>query len=377
MAPMSLPPGFRFHPTDEELVAYYLERKITGRSIELEIIPEVDLYKCEPWDLPDKSFLPSKDMEWYFYSPRDRKYPNGSRTNRATRAGYWKATGKDRAVHSQKRQVGMKKTLVYYRGRAPHGIRTSWVMHEYRLTDSLPPSTSSFSLKDSYSLCRVFKKTIEIPKPKEDREEEETEITANKNKGSKSDMWVADEQGLREDSSGFEVSREMEIPDEKTMVNKNNNHDGGNSNSKFPCDNASSSDLTQGTPTDQTGLADNDFQAQIASDEANSAANRYSLGIDYSSNLFQEMELQMYAGMHYQLSYPPLELEDFPQTSFVETTTETKPLMKPEQMMMNDCNMVYDHKYKSCGTMSGTLEEIISLCSSHQDNKSLPLSMLD
>lgn len=52
MAPMSLPPGFRFHPTDEELVAYYLERKITGRSIELEIIPEVDLYKCEPWDLP-------------------------------------------------------------------------------------------------------------------------------------------------------------------------------------------------------------------------------------------------------------------------------------------------------------------------------------
>ena len=52
MAPMSLPPGFRFHPTDEELVAYYLHRKINGGTIELEIIPEVDLYKCEPWDLP-------------------------------------------------------------------------------------------------------------------------------------------------------------------------------------------------------------------------------------------------------------------------------------------------------------------------------------
>ncbi|PQQ05359.1 NAC domain-containing protein 86-like [Prunus yedoensis var. nudiflora] len=122
MAPMSLPPGFRFHPTDEELVAYYLDRKINGRTIELEIIPEVDLYKCEPWDLPDKSFLPSKDMEWYFYSPRDRKYPNGSRTNRATRAGYWKATGKDRAVNSQRRAVGMKKTLVYYRGEPPMAL---------------------------------------------------------------------------------------------------------------------------------------------------------------------------------------------------------------------------------------------------------------
>lgn len=57
MAPVSLPPGFRFHPTDEELVAYYLKRKINGRNIELEIIPEVDLYKCEPWDLPGIQLL--------------------------------------------------------------------------------------------------------------------------------------------------------------------------------------------------------------------------------------------------------------------------------------------------------------------------------
>ncbi|CAL9124646.1 unnamed protein product [Musa textilis] len=158
MASMSLPPGFRFHPTDEELVAYYLKRKINGREIELEIIPEVDLYKCEPWDLPEKSFLPSKDLEWYFFSPRDRKYPNGSRTNRATQAGYWKATGKDRRVSSQRRAVGMKKTLVFYRGRAPHGSRTDWVMHEYRLDDEECENASA-GLQDAYALCRVFKKT--------------------------------------------------------------------------------------------------------------------------------------------------------------------------------------------------------------------------
>jgi hypothetical protein len=51
MAPADLPPGFRFHPTDEELVNYYLKRKVHGLSIELDIIPEVDLYKCEPWEL--------------------------------------------------------------------------------------------------------------------------------------------------------------------------------------------------------------------------------------------------------------------------------------------------------------------------------------
>ncbi|KAL8150560.1 hypothetical protein V2J09_020368 [Rumex salicifolius] len=97
----SLPPGFRFHPTDEELVGYYLKRKVEGQEIELEVIPVVDFYKHDPWELPDKSFLPRKDMEWFFFSPRDKKYPNGSRTNRATKSGYWKATGKDRKVVSQ------------------------------------------------------------------------------------------------------------------------------------------------------------------------------------------------------------------------------------------------------------------------------------
>ncbi|KAK1279066.1 NAC domain-containing protein 78 [Acorus gramineus] len=156
MAPVTLPPGFRFHPTDEELITYYLDRKINGREIELQIIPEVDLYKCEPWDLPEKSYLPGKDMEWYYFSPRDRKYPNGSRTNRATKGGYWKATGKDRIVHSCKQLVGMKKTLVYYRGRAPHGVRTNWIMHEYRLVAGKHVE----KLQDSYALCRVFKKIM-------------------------------------------------------------------------------------------------------------------------------------------------------------------------------------------------------------------------
>ncbi|XP_073063723.1 NAC domain-containing protein 54-like [Primulina eburnea] len=154
MAPVGLPPGFRFHPTDEELVNYYLKKKIQGQEIELDIIPEVDLYKCEPWDLAEKSFFPSRDPEWYFFGPRDRKYPNGFRTNRATRVGYWKSTGKDRRVMSQNRAIGMKKTLVYYKGRAPQGIRTDWVMHEYRLDDTTSPSC----IQDSYALCRVFKK---------------------------------------------------------------------------------------------------------------------------------------------------------------------------------------------------------------------------
>ncbi|XP_017641249.2 NAC domain-containing protein 71-like [Gossypium arboreum] len=146
--------GFRFHPTDEELIGYYLKRKTEGLEIELEVIPVIDLYKFDPWDLPEKSFLPKRDLEWFFFCPRDRKYPNGSRTNRATKAGYWKATGKDRNVVCQSAVSGYRKTLVFYQGRAPLGDRTDWVMHEYRLSDQ--PETSAN--QGAYALCRVMKR---------------------------------------------------------------------------------------------------------------------------------------------------------------------------------------------------------------------------
>lgn len=152
----TLPPGFRFHPTDEELVGYYLKRKSQGLEIELEVIPVVDLYKLDPWQLPDQSFLPKRDMEWFFFCPRDKKYPNGSRTNRATKSGYWKATGKDRKIVCPPDTTGYRKTLVFYRGRAPLGDRTDWVMHEYRISHE--DSHGNLIFQGPFALCRVVKR---------------------------------------------------------------------------------------------------------------------------------------------------------------------------------------------------------------------------
>jgi hypothetical protein len=74
------------------------------------------------------------EKEWYFYVPRDRKYRNGDRPNRVTASGYWKATGADRTIKADNsRPIGLKKTLVFYSGKAPKGVRSSWIMNEYRL----------------------------------------------------------------------------------------------------------------------------------------------------------------------------------------------------------------------------------------------------
>ncbi|XP_023515323.1 NAC domain-containing protein 17-like [Cucurbita pepo subsp. pepo] len=156
------PPGFRFHPTDEEIILYYLKRKICGRRIKLDIVGDIDVYKWEPEELPGLSKLKTGDRQWFFFSPRDRKYPHGARSNRATRHGYWKATGKDRTVTCNSRDVGVKKTLIFYRGRAPSGERTDWVMHEYTMTEE--ELGRCINVKNYYAVYKVFKKSGPGPK---------------------------------------------------------------------------------------------------------------------------------------------------------------------------------------------------------------------
>ncbi|KAG9452410.1 hypothetical protein H6P81_005314 [Aristolochia fimbriata] len=152
-----VPPGFRFHPTDEELVDYYLRKKVASRRIDLDVIKDIDLYKIEPWDLQEKCKIGTEEQnEWYFFSHKDKKYPTGTRTNRATTAGFWKATGRDKAIYSKHNLIGMRKTLVFYKGRAPNGQKSDWIMHEYRLETN----ENGTPQEEGWVVCRVFKKRM-------------------------------------------------------------------------------------------------------------------------------------------------------------------------------------------------------------------------
>ncbi|KAL6543010.1 hypothetical protein OROHE_010530 [Orobanche hederae] len=166
-------PGFRFHPTDEELVGFYLTRKVERRPTSIELIKQADIYKYDPWDLPKSGNV--GDKEWYFFCKRGRKYKNSIRPNRVTGSGFWKATGIDKPIYSSSGEgrgdcIGLKKSLVYYRGFAGKGTKTDWMMHEFRL----PPDGHDKSTKHNinttkivsvqeaevWTLCRIIKRNV-------------------------------------------------------------------------------------------------------------------------------------------------------------------------------------------------------------------------
>ncbi|XP_073049267.1 NAC domain-containing protein 21/22-like [Primulina eburnea] len=169
----ALPPGFRFQPRDVELICDYLMKRVAGCTPDhTPFLIQLDLNTCEPWDIPEVACVGGK--AWYFYSQRDKKYATGLRTNRATLSGYWKATGKDRPVTHEGILVGMRKTLVFYQGRAPKGTKTAWVMHEFRLEWKFGPGHMAVSCvqectREDWVLCRVFQKNTPHP-PKQHTE---------------------------------------------------------------------------------------------------------------------------------------------------------------------------------------------------------------
>ncbi|XP_062202385.1 NAC domain-containing protein 83-like [Phragmites australis] len=177
--PPRLPPGFRFRPTDEELVVHYLRRRALASPLPAAVdIPDVRILAHDPSDLLPPGW---SEQERYFFTCKEAKYVKGRRANRATGAGYWKATGKEKPVAvavpaprgSQAVLVGMKRSLVFYRGKPPSGIKTDWVMHEYRLAgaglapcrraqgdhaDATAAASAVSRPAEGWVLCRVFRK---------------------------------------------------------------------------------------------------------------------------------------------------------------------------------------------------------------------------
>ncbi|XP_012476365.1 NAC domain-containing protein 1 isoform X3 [Gossypium raimondii] len=149
---MNMVKGFRFHPTDEELIEY-LQIKTFNRDSLVQVIAEIpDICEFEPWELPGRSVLQTGDRLWYFMYPPKYKYRNSKLVSRTTLEGYWKITGKARKIVNSETgmEIGNKKTLLFYKGQCNDKIRnnTCWVMHEYELKAMLDSTNSHQDILD-------------------------------------------------------------------------------------------------------------------------------------------------------------------------------------------------------------------------------------
>ncbi|PSS18238.1 NAC domain-containing protein [Actinidia chinensis var. chinensis] len=148
------PIGFRFRPTDEELVVHYLKRKVHSLPLPALIIPELHVFHTNPWDLPGD--LREKR---YFFSTIKGNLNKCQRIS--TGSGYWKAIGKEKhIVGSNKRAVGVRKTLVFYGGKPLHGLRTNWVMHQYGLvgSETTTPNTTQKIMGEEWVVCCIYQR---------------------------------------------------------------------------------------------------------------------------------------------------------------------------------------------------------------------------
>ncbi|XP_039002918.1 NAC domain-containing protein 90-like [Hibiscus syriacus] len=154
---MKLATGFRFFPTEEELVSFYLRNQLVGTTQQMHlVIPVLNIYDIEPWDLPQLAgeLCRADTEQWFYFTPRQEREARGGRANRTTASGYWKATGSPSYVYSSDdRVIGMKKTMVFYKGKAPAGKKTKWKMNEYRAIEAV---TTTPMLRHEFSLCRVY-----------------------------------------------------------------------------------------------------------------------------------------------------------------------------------------------------------------------------
>ncbi|XP_027347932.1 NAC domain-containing protein 90-like [Abrus precatorius] len=155
------PPGFRFFPTEEELVGFYLHNKLEGKRNSIDrVIPVIDINGVEPWNLPTLAgeLCRGDTEQWFFFTPGQEREARGGRPSRTTSCGYWKATGSPGYVYSSDNKViGMKKSMVFYKGKAPTGRKTKWKMNEYRAIQVPDKSITSIpQLRREFSLCRVY-----------------------------------------------------------------------------------------------------------------------------------------------------------------------------------------------------------------------------
>ncbi|KAF8019619.1 hypothetical protein BT93_G0338 [Corymbia citriodora subsp. variegata] len=156
------PVGLRFKPTEVELVGHFLTKKLKGEIKTICTIPELDIYNYEPPELfarySELSSFPSDGSECFFFCPRGRK------RKRKTECGFWKETSTKQDIQptGAGEEIGLRRSLVYHKGRQRNAHRTNVHMHEYHLKSKVLDSEISDPM--AWVLCHIINRKSEKAK---------------------------------------------------------------------------------------------------------------------------------------------------------------------------------------------------------------------
>ncbi|CAF1697361.1 hypothetical protein HID58_050616 [Brassica napus] len=175
---MKLPVGYRFHPTEQELILHYLLPKAFSSPLPSSIIPVFDVFFSHPLTFPGDQ----EERQRYFFSKKRQEVSsNDHRIKISSGNGYWKPIRKERGVIVCGRTVGIRRTLVFYgtNNTSSSSNKTRWCMTEYCLA-----GFSSTKVFGEWAVYKVYKR--KEPKGRRQRKSrvrdaEEKEFTIGSN----------------------------------------------------------------------------------------------------------------------------------------------------------------------------------------------------
>ncbi|XP_044483900.1 NAC domain-containing protein 41-like [Mangifera indica] len=126
------PLGYHFSPTEDELVKYFLHRRLRGEPLPWSPIMERSLYGNEPpWEIFDQS---NDQKVWYCFTKLNYTGNSKKRVGRTGGGGTWhgEKSGVEIIDGETNSTIGLKKTFTF-RIKGVTDKQVSWIMHEFSL----------------------------------------------------------------------------------------------------------------------------------------------------------------------------------------------------------------------------------------------------
>ncbi|XP_057444896.1 NAC domain-containing protein 83-like [Lotus japonicus] len=133
-------PGYKFNPTDEILVDFYLKMRVFAQPLPFQIIPDFDVFQIEPWSLPGGDGKIFNERKCFFYNTMSRDLKNSDM--RVAGSGQWRVMEKDKYIPILRNDqvIGKRNTLNFWKVEGAYARRTEWMMHEFCLALIANPS---------------------------------------------------------------------------------------------------------------------------------------------------------------------------------------------------------------------------------------------